>query len=139
MRMCAFMNPTFSVAAVLMALTPCAVAHEFHVATNGSDANFGAKKSPLRTIQRAAELAQPGDVITVHAGIYRERVNPPRGGISDEKRITYQAAPGEKVVITGSEVVRTGRRCKRHLDSDPAEFVLWPFQSLSRPDSWRLV
>ncbi len=100
------MNPTFSVAAVLMALTPCAVAHEFHVATNGSDANFGAKKSPLRTIQRAAELAQPGDVITVHAGIYRERVHPPRGGISDKKRITYQAAPGEKVVITGSEMVR---------------------------------
>ena len=61
---------------------------------------------PLRTIQRAADLAQPGDVITVHEGVYRERVNPPRGGTSDKKRITYQAARGEKVVITGSEPVK---------------------------------
>jgi len=53
----------------------------------------------------AARVAQPGDVITVHEGVYRERIDPPRGGLSDEKRITYRAAPGEKVVIKGSEVV----------------------------------
>jgi alpha-N-arabinofuranosidase len=78
---------------------------ELHVATNGEDAHPGTPQAPLRTIQRAADLAQPGDTITVHQGVYRERVNPPRGGVSDEKRIVYQAAPGEKVVITGSEVV----------------------------------
>ena len=60
----------------------------------------------MRTIQRAAELAQPGDVVTVHAGIYRERVSPPRGGTSDAKRIVYQAAPGEAVVISGAEEVK---------------------------------
>lgn len=74
-----------------------------HVAINGDDKNPGTKSFPLRTIQRAAELAQPGDTVTVHAGIYRERVNPPRGGTSDEKRVVFQAAPGEDVVITGSE------------------------------------
>ena len=31
---------------------------------------------------------------------------PPRGGTDDAHRITYQAAPGEKVVITGSEPVK---------------------------------
>lgn len=82
-------------------------ATEFHVATSGSDANRGTKKAPFRTIQRAADLAQPGDVITVHEGVYRERINPPRGGTSDKKRIVYQAAPGEKVEIKGSEVVRS--------------------------------
>ena len=46
------------------------------------------------------------DVITVHAGIYRERIDPLRGGKSDARRITYQAAPGEKVTITGSEPVK---------------------------------
>ena len=81
-------------------------AAEFHVATTGDDANPGTAAAPLRTIQRGAELAQPGDVVTVHAGVYRERVNPPRGGESDARRITYQAAPGEKVEIRGSEVVR---------------------------------
>jgi len=81
-------------------------ATEWHVATSGNDQNEGRGPAPFRTIQRAAEAAQPGDVITVHAGVYRERVNPPRGGESDAKRITYQAAPGEQVEIKGSEVVK---------------------------------
>jgi len=45
-------------------------------------------------------------VVTVHKGLYRERVNPPRGAESDKKRIVYQAAPGEKVVIKGSEIIK---------------------------------
>ncbi len=85
-------------------------AAEFHVAPNGSDLNAGSQAAPVRTIQHAAELAKPGDVVTVHAGVYRERVNPPRGGTSDTNRITYQAAPGEKVVITGSEIVKHWER-----------------------------
>ncbi len=80
-------------------------AAELHVAMNGADAHPGTRAEPLRTIQRAADLAQPGDTIVVHQGVYRERVNPPRGGESDAKRITYQAAPGAKVEIKGSEVV----------------------------------
>jgi alpha-N-arabinofuranosidase len=82
-----------------------ALATEYHVAGNGNDRNPGTGESPFLTIQRAADIAQPGDVITVHEGVYRERVNPPRGGTSDEQRITYQAAGGEEVVITGSELV----------------------------------
>jgi len=81
-------------------------AAEFHVATNGSDTHPGTRKAPLRTIQRAADLAQPGDTITVHEGVYRERVNPPRGGTSDRRRITYRAARGARVEIKGSEVIR---------------------------------
>lgn len=60
---------------------------------------------PFKSIMAAARLAQPGDTITVHAGIYREYVNPPRGGTSEADRITYQAAPGEHVVISGAEPV----------------------------------
>ncbi len=92
--------------ACLLALSTAAHATEFHVARRGDDTNSGTQGSPFRTIQHAADLAQPGDVITVHEGIYRERINPPRGGESDAKRIVYQAAPGEKVEIRGSEVVK---------------------------------
>jgi alpha-L-arabinofuranosidase len=90
----------------LLLFSALAQATTFHVALNGSDVNPGTPGAPFRTIQHAADLAQPGDVITVHAGIYRERVSPPRGGTSDEVRIVYEAAPCEKVEITGAEEVK---------------------------------
>jgi len=76
-----------------------------HVATGGSDHADGTEAAPLRTIDRAAQLAHPGDTVVVHAGEYREWVRPRRGGLSDRRRITYTAAPGERVVIKGSETV----------------------------------
>lgn len=82
-----------------------ASAAEYHVAGTGSDQNDGSAAKPFKTISAAARAAQPGDAITVHAGTYRERVTPPRGGESDTRRIVYQAAEGEKVEIKGSEVV----------------------------------
>jgi hypothetical protein len=77
----------------------------FHVAPTGSDLADGDESTPLRTINRAAALAQPGDTVLVHAGEYREWVKPRHGGLSDARRITYAAAPGEHVVIKGSERV----------------------------------
>ena len=96
---------------VAMALTSTAAADKptpaiYHVSQHGDDANDGSESQPLRTISAAARLAQPGDTITVHEGIYRERINPPRGGTSDRNRIVYQAAAGEKVVIKGSEMIK---------------------------------
>ena len=83
-----------------------ASAREYHVSVSGNDLHEGTAAKPLRTISAAARLAQPGDVITVHEGVYRERINPPRGGESDQKRIVYKAAPGEKAIIKGSEVIK---------------------------------
>ena len=91
----------------LVAFIALVPAVEIHVAITGKDTAPGTHAAPLRTIQRAADLAQPGDTVTVHAGVYRERINPPRGGESEAKRIVYQAAPGETVEIKGSEVVKT--------------------------------
>ncbi len=79
--------------------------NEYHVSTTGNDSNPGSESEPLKTIMAAAELAQPGDIITIHEGIYRERIDPPRGGASDRDRITYQAYPGDEVMIKGSELV----------------------------------
>lgn len=81
-------------------------AADYHVSTKGNDDNHDSRSKPFKTISAAAAIAQPGDTITVHAGVYRKRVNPPRGGESDTKRIVYQAAPGEKVVIKGSEIIK---------------------------------
>jgi hypothetical protein len=78
-------------------------AREFHVSPNGSDVAGGGAADPFVTINRAADAAQPGDIVTVHAGTYREWVKPPRGGTGEEARIVYRAAPGEIAVIKGSE------------------------------------
>jgi alpha-L-arabinofuranosidase len=73
-------------------------------AVSGDDSAAGSAAHPLKTISAAAEKAMPGDIIIVHAGTYREWVRPPRGGESDSKRIVYRAAPGERVIITGSDL-----------------------------------
>jgi alpha-N-arabinofuranosidase len=104
-------NHTHSIGALLLlALTTYAAAGEFHVSVNGSDMNDGSSSKPFKTISAAVQVAQPGDLILVHEGTYRERVTPPRGGESDAKRIVYQAAAGEKVLIKGSEVVRNWQK-----------------------------
>ncbi|MCP4314391.1 MAG: right-handed parallel beta-helix repeat-containing protein [Bacteroidetes bacterium] len=80
-------------------------AKDYHVAKTGDDANNGALDSPFLCIQAAADVALPGDVITIHKGVYRESISPSRGGDSESKPIVYQAAVGEKVEIKGSEVI----------------------------------
>ena len=55
-------------------------------------------------------MAKPGDVITVHAGTYRESIQPETEELRMSKRITYQAAKGENVVIKGSEIVKKWRK-----------------------------
>ncbi len=57
----------------------------------------------ILSISKAAEMAEAGDVVTVHQGCYREWVKPPRGGRSEEERITYRVAFGEEVMVKGSE------------------------------------
>ncbi len=79
---------------------------EYHVAVNGNDADDGSLSKPFKTISAAANAAMPGDVVTVHAGVYREQIAPPRGGNAENERITYQAAKGEKVEIKGSEITK---------------------------------
>jgi len=80
-------------------------ATEYPVLKAGNDHASGSSEKPFLTISKVAEMAQSRDVITVQEGVYRERINPPRGGLSDELRILYRAAPDMEVGIKGSKVV----------------------------------
>ena len=92
---------------MLLALSmSTAFSGKYFVSQDGDDTHDGSAARPFRTISAAARVAQPGDVITVREGVYRERINPPRGGTSDNQRIVYQAADGETVVIKGSERIK---------------------------------
>ena len=87
-------------------------ATEYHISKKGNDFNDGTKEMPFKTISKAAKVAEPGDVIIVHKGTYRERINPFYGGMNDQNRITYQAAENEEVWIKGSEEINTWKKHK---------------------------
>lgn len=91
---------------LLILLSATGWAREWHVSPSGRNDNSGDTNAPLQTIQAAADRAMPGDVIVIHDGLYREQIDPPRGGTGDTERITYQAAPGARPEIRGSEEIK---------------------------------
>lgn len=87
-------------------ITSLLTAKEYHVTTKGKNSNDGLSlANSFKTISHAAKIARPGDTITVYEGTYREWVSPAYGGTSNLNRIVYRAAPGEKVIIKGSEAI----------------------------------
>ncbi|GAB2318554.1 hypothetical protein IRB23SM22_08120 [Alkalibacterium sp. s-m-22] len=78
----------------------------YHISKQGSDSAKGSEAEPFLTINKAASVAIAGDTVIVHEGEYREWVKPQHPGLSNHRRITYQAAEGEKVVIKGSEQIK---------------------------------
>ncbi|MDB5106331.1 MAG: hypothetical protein JWP91_4020 [Fibrobacteres bacterium] len=79
----------------------------FAISPGGMDSNPGTSALPFKTIQKAADVMQPGDTAMIRGGIYRESIKPPRGGTDEKTRITYRAFPGETPIIKGSEPVKT--------------------------------
>lgn len=108
------MKHTLNAICLFLAMAITAGARDYHVSPGGNDAADGSTATPLKTINRAAQLALPGDTVTVHGGVYREWVNPLNGGESDRKRILYRAADGEEVEVKGSEIVTGWKRDKKN-------------------------
>ncbi len=79
-------------------------------AKNADDQGPGTKERPFRTISRAAQVLQPGERVVIADGVYREAIHPARGGTGPDAMISYEAAPGAKVVVKGSAVVKDWRR-----------------------------
>ncbi len=73
----------------------------------GSDSNNGSWASPFLTIQKAATVANPGAVIYIRQGTYREEVRPARSGTS-ENPIIFKGMPNETAVVSGANVVNGG-------------------------------
>jgi len=64
----------------------------YYVGPDGSNANPGSEREPLRTIQRALLRAEPGDTVHVLAGEYDEHVETVRAGEPD-RPITITGPP----------------------------------------------
>src|SRR5437588_5444877 len=69
-----------------------------------SDKNPGSRTKPLKTISAAVSKVHAGDKVIIHAGEYRETVIITASG-TNEAPIMIEAAPGETVVIKGSDII----------------------------------
>jgi hypothetical protein len=75
------------------------------VSPNGHDGNDGSLENPYQTIQKAVEVSQPGDIICVREGTYREfNLTFPSSGIV-ENPITMVNYPGEAPVLDGGDIL----------------------------------
>jgi len=100
-------------------------------AKNADDNGPGTKEHPFRTINHAAQVLQPGERVVIAEGVYREVIRPARGGDGPDAMISYEAAPGAKVVVKGSAVVK---------DWHPSEGWNFGFDSATRKPikAWEL-
>lgn len=97
------------------------------------DGNPGTDDQPLRTIQTAVERVQPGQRVRIHGGVYREMIEPVRGGDGPMAMIAIEAAPGERVVVSGSRRLRTVWSRPRYWD---APYVDGPLTASASQRVW---
>jgi len=75
-----------------------------HVAPDGFDGFVGqSRRFAVRTIQRAAQIAEPGETILIWPGIYRESVRLKRGGLPGRPLVLRAAMPGQAVISGGAD------------------------------------
>ena len=79
-----------------------------NAAANADDNGPGDQARPFRTIGKAAQVLQAGERVVIASGIYRECIRPARGGTDPSRMISYEAAPGAKVFVRGSELLKDG-------------------------------
>ena len=77
---------------------------EYFISNTGNNQNPGTIEKPFSTIQKCAGIAQAGDTCYIREGLYRETVTPANSG-EEGRPITFQAYNGEKVVISGADIV----------------------------------
>jgi parallel beta-helix repeat protein len=103
---------------ITLSIISCAIfisqvcATEYFVAQNrpgASDFNAGTALAPLKTIGAGINKLKAGDKLTIHEGEYREMVIMRTSGTAAQP-ILIEAAPGERVVIKGSDLVSGWRR-----------------------------
>ncbi len=96
----------------------------------------------FRTIGEAAARAEAGDTVLIHGGVYRERVVVEAGGEAG-KPITFAAAPGAHVVVTGADEITDWERAAadRHVYRTPwpHAFITWSERGAHPDDDYHIV
>lgn len=104
---------------------------EYFISPNGQDdwsgtlavPNATLTDGPFHTVQRAAMLAQPGDICYLRSGIYREMLAPAHSG-TPEAPITFCSFPGEEALLTGTDLLTNWRYVEKGIYCAPMEWTL---------------
>src|SRR5689334_2806395 len=89
---------------VLIQFIVYALATEFFVSPNGNDSNAGSFALPWKTLTKSIPLLQPGDILNLRSGIYKENgINIQNAG-SAGMEITIRGYPEDpnQPIIDGS-------------------------------------
>ena len=92
----------------------------YYVSTIGLDTNQGTESGPWRTIQHAADRAEPGDTVFIRQGTYAESVVTSKSG-NPGNYITFRRYGTETVIIDAQGGV--GDNCIRVSGQDYLKFV----------------
>ncbi|MFD7660482.1 right-handed parallel beta-helix repeat-containing protein [Actinosynnema sp. NPDC059797] len=100
-----FATPVLAALLVAGAATAQAADSTLVVALNGDDGNPGTVDRPLRSIQKAVDLAQPGTSILIRGGTYAVTTNVQILKSGEPGRpIKLANYPGERVVVDGEDL-----------------------------------
>ncbi|MDL1164226.1 DUF1565 domain-containing protein, partial [Yersinia pestis] len=75
---------------------------EYYVAIDGSDSNPGTIRAPWKTLQHAADKADPGSMIYVRDGVYNQKLKITRSGTASQGPITFTSYGSEKPIMDGT-------------------------------------
>jgi Right handed beta helix region/Pel9A-like, right handed beta helix region len=92
---------SLALASVLLCVS--AMAATYHIAPTGSDKNPGSVEAPLASLQKAAEIVEPGDTVVLHEGTYplAQEIHFRKSG-REGNWITFRSADGEHAVLDAS-------------------------------------
>lgn len=120
---CSLKKSSLLVFTILIFLVQSLCAKDIYVWGTNTNTGDGSFENPYKTIQQAANVAQPGDIVNIRAGVYREDISMPTDGV------TYQAYQNDIVTINGTEQLKNwtllpgSQVYKTTMDFSPPGFV----------------
>ncbi|QOS80477.1 DUF5123 domain-containing protein [Paenibacillus sp. JNUCC31] len=80
----------------------------YYIAPDGNDQNTGTIQEPWKTLQHAADHANPGSTVYLREGVYHQKVKITRSGNASGNPTLFSSYPQEKVIIDGEGLSANG-------------------------------
>ena len=78
---------------------------DYYVSPTGSDSNPGSLSNPFKTIQKAADNVEAGDVVNIMSGAYHEQITLDNVDGSEGMPIIFKSFDGDRVVMDGTKPI----------------------------------